>query len=149
MLHRPIVERLKRRRPPWRLDDEVYFREESGGVLASPCDEDAWPASVPPCDLRTLESLATKLGRLAPRLGSASVRQAWACLRTFAPGRMPVARADPKVSGLFWLAGLGGSGMTVGVAAGEIVAACVRGEEHSLASARAPRGCEDRPIVQR
>ncbi|HBH01037.1 MAG TPA: hypothetical protein DDZ42_03785, partial [Candidatus Rokubacteria bacterium] len=91
----------------WALGDECYFRPESGGVLASPCDETPWPACLPPHEPRALERLARKLGALAPPLGEASVRRAWACLRTFAPDRVVVAGADARVGGLFWLAGLG------------------------------------------
>jgi glycine/D-amino acid oxidase-like deaminating enzyme len=122
----------------WALEDEVYFRPETGGVLASPCDEVPWPPSLPPPDAAALDILAEKLSRIAPRLGPAGVRRAWACLRTFAPDRMPVAGADARVEGLFWLAGLGGSGMTVGLGAAEVVAACVRGDTHPLAAAVAP-----------
>ena len=122
----------------WALGDECYFRPESGGVLASPCDETPWPACLPPHEPRALELLARKLGALAPPLGEASVRRAWACLRTFAPDRVVVAGADARVGGLFWLAGLGGSGMTVGVGAGEVVAALVAGGEHPLAGVLSP-----------
>ena len=85
-----------------------------------------------------LQDLAGKLGRLAPGLEFASVRRAWACLRTFAPDRVLVAGADPAVEGLFWLAGLGGSGMTIGVAAAEVVATLIRGGKHPLATTLAP-----------
>lgn len=123
----------------WSLGEgEVYFRPESGGVLASPCDEVPWPASLPPTDAGAIETLADRLGKLAPALGLAAVRRAWACLRTFAPDRLPVIGPDPRVQGLHWLAGLGGSGMSVGVAAGELLAALVSGREHSLAAAVGP-----------
>ena len=122
----------------WALGVEVYFRPESGGVLASPCDEIPWPPSLPPTDAGALETLADRLAQLAPRLGQAAVRRAWACLRTFAPDRVPVIGADPRVAGLYWLAALGGSGMSVGVGAGELLAALVAGRDHPLAPAVAP-----------
>jgi D-arginine dehydrogenase len=122
----------------WQLGDEVYFREEAGGVLASPCDEDPWPASAAPYDPRALDLLSEKLGRLAPGLESAAVRRAWACLRTFASDRTLVAGMDPDLNGLFWLAGLGGSGMTVGIAAGELIADLIGGRDHPLATTFAP-----------
>jgi D-arginine dehydrogenase len=50
------------------------------------------------------------------------VRRVWACLRTFAPNRDFHAGADARVPGLFWVAGLGGRGMTCGLALGERVA---------------------------
>lgn len=108
----------------WRLeDDEAYYRPESGGVLASPCDEAAWPATgAVPTDERALVSLGERLETLAPALAKAQVRRAWGCLRTFAPDRQFVAGADPRVPGLFWCAGLGGRGMSCGLALGEVVA---------------------------
>ncbi len=122
----------------WRLDEEVYFRPEPGGVLASPCDEDPWPAGVPPTSPEALERLEARLARTAPRLAAARVRRAWACLRAFAPDRGLVAGADPRVRGLVWIAGLGGRGMTCGLALGEVAAAAVRSEPHPLAAALAP-----------
>lgn len=125
----------------WCLGDEVYFRPESGGVLASPCDEAAWKAELPPPDAAAMELLAIKLARTAPRLADASVRRAWACLRTFAPDRASVVGPDPRVAGLHWLGGLGGHGMTGGVAAGEVVAAGVLGRAHALSAKLDPARC--------
>ena len=123
----------------WALGDgEVYFRPESGGVLASPCDEVPWPPSLPPIDEGALERLVERLSGLAPTLGDARLRRSWACLRTFAPDRLPVIGADPRVDGLYWLAALGGSGMSMGVAAGELLAAIVSGRDHPVAAAVAP-----------
>jgi len=122
----------------WSVGDEVYFRAESGGVLASPCDEEPWPAGVPPVAAAALEGLAEKLARLAPPLGRGSVRRAWACLRTSASDRAPVAGEDPRVTGLFWLAGLGGYGMTAGMAAAEMVVALVCGRQPPIAVRSAP-----------
>jgi D-arginine dehydrogenase len=105
----------------WRLEDEVYFRPESGGILCSPCDERAWPAEVPQNDPSALLMLAQKLERTAPALASAAVQRAWACLRTFAPDRELAIGADPRAQGLHWLGGLGGRGMSVAPAAAEIL----------------------------
>jgi D-arginine dehydrogenase len=122
----------------WALGVEVYFRPESGGVLASPCDEMPWPPSLPPTDADALDTLADRLAKLAPALGLAALRRAWACLRTFAADRLPVIGPDPRVEGLYWLAALGGSGMSVGLGAGELLAALVAGRDHPLAAAVDP-----------
>jgi D-arginine dehydrogenase len=122
----------------WALGVEVYFRPESGGALASPCDEVPWPPSLPPTDAGALEKLADRLAQLAPSLGLAALRRAWACLRTFAPDRLPVIGADPRVGGLYWLAAFGGSGMSVGVGAGELLAALMAGRDHRLAATVGP-----------
>ncbi len=123
----------------WRVDDApVYFRPESGRLLASPCDETAWPAEEPPVDARAVEQLAPKLVALAPPLAGAAVVRSWACLRTMTVDREPVIGSDPRVRGLWWIAGLGGRGMTGGVAAGELLAHAVIGREHPLSVALAP-----------
>lgn len=122
----------------WAVDDEVYLRPDSGGVLASPCDEERWKAELPPTSEAGLELLAKKLARVAPRFADASVRRSWACLRTFAPDRAPAIGPDPRVQGLHWLAGLGGHGMTGGVAAGEVLAAAFTGKAHPLAQTLNP-----------
>jgi glycine/D-amino acid oxidase-like deaminating enzyme len=111
----------------WRLEDELYYRPEASGVLASPCDETAWPAEAPPTDPAALVNLTEKLRRSAPQLVGARVQRAWACLRTFAVDRELVAGADPRVRGLHWLAGLGGRGMSVALAAAEVLVANLLG----------------------
>ncbi len=119
----------------WCLGDELYYRPESGGMLVSPCDGEPWPAELPPSSPAALEVLARKLARSVPRLSDAFVRRAWACLRTFAPDGAAVVGADPRVPGLYWLAGLGGHGMTGGLAAGELLAASFTGAFHPLKDA--------------
>lgn len=122
----------------WRLDEQVYFRPETGGVLASPCDEQEWAPGVPPTAPEALVQLADRLSRLAPALAQLSVRSAWACLRSFAPDGGLVAGVDPRLAGLSWVAGLGGRGMSAGLGLGEVVAAAVLGEPHELAQALSP-----------
>ncbi len=112
----------------WRLEDEVYFRPESGGLLASPCDEAESAACVPTADPAELIALARKLERFAPGLSKSAVQRSWACLRTFAPDRELVAGPDPRVAGLHWLAGLGGRGMSVAPAVGELLAQVLLGQ---------------------
>jgi len=116
----------------WRVDDGVYFRPEAGGVLASPCDEVLCEPGLPNTDPAEIEALAGKLERLAPSLADAQVQRSWACLRTMASDREIVASEDPRVKGLFWLAGLGGRGMSCGVAAGELLARLMLGLPHPL-----------------
>lgn len=116
----------------WRLDDGVYFRPEAGGVLASPCDEVLCEPGIPETDPGQLEVLAEKLERLAPSLVDAKLQRTWACLRTMSTDREIVAGEDPRIKGMFWLAGLGGRGMTCGVASGELIARLMTGLPHPL-----------------
>jgi len=135
----PVRRHLVQLRPPadvaqvgapvvWRIDTEVYLRREGGGLLASPCDATPWPAEDPPSDRGVLELLAEKLGALCPGFDRSAVQSYWACLRTFAPDRELVAGPDPRLTGLHWLGGLGGRGMSVGPAAGELVARGIDGQ---------------------
>lgn len=123
----------------WRVDDSpTYFRPEAGLVLASPCDETPWDAGIPNTEPAALENLAIKLGNLAPALVDAKVQRAWACLRTVTSDREPAVGGDPRVQGLYWLTGLGGRGMTCGVAAGELLARTMVGLPHPLLRNLAP-----------
>ncbi|HEX6240634.1 MAG TPA: FAD-binding oxidoreductase [Polyangiales bacterium] len=123
----------------WRVDDvPAYFRPESGMLLASPCDETAQEPGPLCVDPAQLETLSHKLESLAPGLAEAEVRRVWACLRTMSEDRELVVGPDPRVAGLHWLAGLGGRGMTCGVAAGELLARLMVGLPHPLMRNLAP-----------
>ena len=101
---------------------EFYFAPESGGLLASPMDQDP----VEPCDVRpddlvvahTIERIET----LTPRLLPKSLKRKWAGLRTFAPDQGFVIGEDPQVKGFHWLAGQGGVGIITSPALGQIAA---------------------------
>ena len=117
----------------WRFGKgQVYYRPESGGVLASPCDETPFEPCLPPADGAALEALASLLEPVAPELVEAPVRTSWACLRTYAHDRELVLGPDPRVSGLVWMAGFGGRGMTVAVGAAELCANAMNGRADPL-----------------
>jgi len=119
----------------WWADRPLYFRPESGGALLCACDESpvALPARgrQPACDAAVLEGLAASLGELAPGLTAAPVARLWCGLRTFAPDRRFVLGPDPVRPGLFWVAGLGGHGMTSGLALGQLAADLILGKKTS------------------
>ncbi|MBL8921407.1 MAG: FAD-binding oxidoreductase [Myxococcaceae bacterium] len=113
----------------WDVTTETYFRRESGGVLACPCDDDpSGPDSTFSVSQDALASLGDKLQPVAPVLADSRVRRAWAGLRTFSEDGLPVLGADPDVAGLFWCTGFGGAGMTTGVALGDVAARAVLGD---------------------
>ncbi len=122
----------------WDAGLESYFRPERESVLASPGDAVAWKPELPAADPAALEILWDKLGKMAPALAGSRVRRSWACLRTFAEDRASVVGADPRVRGLYWLVGLGGHGLTAGVAAGEVLGNVVAGKPHDLETALGP-----------
>jgi len=112
----------------WHEGDGVYFRPESGGVLMSPCDVDLHPVADPQHDDRQRDILATRIDATFGALGEWRIGTGWACLRSFAPDERFVIGADPKVDGLYWVAGLGGHGVTASWAIGRLAARVILGE---------------------
>ncbi|MBP1772326.1 MAG: dependent oxidoreductase [Holophagaceae bacterium] len=112
----------------WWVDRPFYLRPESGGLLMCPCEEVAVPlpprGRQPDTDPAVLEGLYASLRELAPHLAERPVTRYWTGLRTFAPDRRFVIGWDPWNPRLFWSAGLGGHGMTTGLAAGQLAADC-------------------------
>lgn len=106
----------------WHEDEGVYFRPEGDGFLLSPCDVEPHPPSVPLVDPNQREALAAKVHHVFDALGEWSVGSGWACLRTFAPDERFVIGHDPAIGGLFWVAGLGGHGMTAAWSVGRLAA---------------------------
>ena len=110
----------------WWADRPLYVRPESGGLLLCACDESAVALPgrglQPETDPLVLESLSAYLRELAPELAELPIARLWCGLRTFAPDRRFVLGQDPLNPRLFWVAGLGGHGMTSGLAVGQRVA---------------------------
>jgi len=107
----------------WIVGEEFYFRPESGGLLMSGCDTvKVTPDQGEKTDPDQLEHTAAKASRWLPSLADARIAKAWAGMRTFAPDDMFVVGADPRLDGLFWVAGLGGHGITCAPVIGSIAA---------------------------
>ncbi len=111
----------------WDLDVAYYLRPEGNGLLLCPCDESEHPPGEPAIDPAAQDLLVEKLLKHAPGLAGVSLRRSWACLRTFAPDRLPVIGWDPQIRGLFHVSGLGGFGMTTSLAVGNIASTLIRG----------------------
>ena len=125
----------------WWVDRPFYLRPESGGILLCPCDEDRVPlpppGQQPATDTRQMEVLAELAQELAPDLVEARPVRAWSGLRTFSPDRRFVIGWDPLNPRLFWVAGLGGHGMTAGLAVGRLAAELILdGREQNLSPNR-------------
>lgn len=92
------------------LDDEYYFKPESGQYLASAADETPSHA----CDVQPeMEDIANAVDKFerATNTKVAKIALSWAGLRTFAPDRGPVIGYDETVEGFFWNVGQGGYGI--------------------------------------
>lgn len=109
----------------WDLRHEIYFRAKGEGLLLCPGDETPHPASNPPVDSAVEVELFEKLRQYFPSLGQVEVAEAWSCLRTFGPDKHWLSPSDPKTSGLFWAAGLGGHGVGLSFGLGRRVAEAV------------------------
>lgn len=125
------------------VDEQFYFKPESGRLLASPADETpSAPGDVAPEEL----DIAVCIDRLqtATTLSISHVRRSWAGLRTFAPDRTPVFGYDPDTAGFFWFAGQGGYGMQTAPAAARLAAALAL--EREIPSDLGERGLEPAPF---
>jgi len=125
----------------WIFGDEFYFRPESGGLLMCGCDT----VPVPPeqgevVDPLQVEGIAAKAAQWLPSLSDARVARSWAGMRTFAPDQEFVVGADPRLDGLFWVAGLGGHGITCAPVFGRMAAEIIDagGSPHPAAPPFAP-----------
>jgi len=108
----------------WDVGLGVYLRPDGTGVLASPCDEDPFPAGLEePKVVPTMRAnLAEKFAATFPGFGRFTVKRAWAGLRTMAPDGRFVIGPDPRLRGFAWVAGLGGHGVSTALAVGEALA---------------------------
>jgi D-arginine dehydrogenase len=102
------------------LSHELYFSPESGGLLASPMDQEPMePCDARPDDLVVAETIE-RLKQFTPRLVPKTIIRKWAGLRTFAPDQAMVIGEDPVLKGFFWLSGQGGAGIETSAAVGQI-----------------------------
>lgn len=106
----------------WDVEHGFYFRPDSGGLLLCPCDEEEMPPGDTPVTETALELLAEKTRQYFPRFAELPIRKGWAGLRTFAPDGRFVIGWDPKLEGFFWVAGLGGHGVSTSAAVGDLAA---------------------------
>lgn len=115
----------------WWADRPLYFRPESGGLLLCACEEQRVPLpprhQQPESDDQILEDLFGLLRDLAPEQAEAPIARLWCGLRTFSPDRRFCIGFDPKNPRIFWVAGLGGHGMTSGLAVGRLAAEAILG----------------------
>lgn len=106
----------------WDVTHEFYFRPEGEGLLLCACDQQEMAPGDPPEDPGVRELLADKIQRFVPALKSVSINKSWAGLRTITQDGRFVIGWDPNVERLFWVAGLGGHGVTTSPSVGALAA---------------------------
>ena len=111
----------------WDVSQEIYFRPESGGLLLCPCDEEVQDPGIIKNDPSVLSMLAEKVSRFYPKLSDLAILRSWSGLRTMTPDRQFSVGWDPCLGGFFWLAGLGGHGVTVSYSVGLLAASLIAG----------------------
>jgi len=112
----------------WHSPLDVYFRPDAGGVLTSVCDATPHPAKAPEVDPRAEPELREKLRVAFPSVASFAVDEARACLRTFSADERFLIGRDPALEGFFWVAALGGHGMSTSYGVGRLAADAVLGK---------------------
>ncbi len=120
----------------WHLDRGIYFRPVPNGILASPCDKRFVRLEKPLkeetarlADRKTRESLRVKLEKFGPSFKSVKLTAQKAGLRTMAPDGRFVIGEDPGLKNFYWVAGLGGHGVTTSFAIGDLAARLVLGKK--------------------
>ena len=106
----------------WDVAHDIYFRPEGEGLLLCACDQTELAPCDPPLDESVKELLAEKIERFMPALSTVSINKGWAGLRTLTPDGRFIIGWDPRIKNFFWVAGLGGHGMTTSPAVGALAA---------------------------
>jgi D-arginine dehydrogenase len=106
----------------WDVTHDIYFRPEGEGLLLCACDQTELAPGDPPVEDSVRELLAEKMERFMPGLSEVSINKSWAGFRTLTPDGRFVIGWDAKMDNFFWVAGLGGHGMTTSSAVGELAA---------------------------
>ncbi len=109
----------------WNDRAGFYWRPERGGVLACACDTSDADPEEHGVDPRVESEWRTKLAQHIRGVALDALQAGWSGTRTFSSDERFVIGADRDVEGLFWVAGLGGHGMTCGLAAGDLAARIV------------------------
>jgi D-arginine dehydrogenase len=122
----------------WDTTHEFYFRPEAGGLLLCPCDQEVMAPCDAPTDESATELLFEKIQRYLPALCDVALKHRWAGLRTLSADGRFVIGWDPKVRGFFWVAGLGGHGVTSSSAVGALAAKLILNPNESSGEAFSP-----------
>jgi D-arginine dehydrogenase len=124
----------------WDVSHDIYFRPEGEGLLLCACDQVELPPGDPPLDASVQELLAEKIERYLPGLSHVAINKKWAGFRTLSRDGRFVIGWDSNVEGFFWVAGLGGHGVTtsssVGALAADIILAGVEKESDAFSPKR-------------
>ncbi len=132
----------------WDLSHNFYFRPLEKTLLLSPCDKDPFRLALGQTrgpaertDARLEKELALKLRNYWPGLAGLKIKNKKAGLRTMTPDGRFVVGEDPRVKGFYWVAGLGGHGVTTSFSVGKLAGDLILGKKRakSLVDALSPK----------
>jgi glycine/D-amino acid oxidase-like deaminating enzyme len=132
----------------WDLSHEFYFRPlKEGFLMLSPCDKTlrrvktSGKAEGEKIDPRMEKVLLKKIRRFSKNFKPLKIASVKSGLRTMAPDGRFVIGEDPKLKGFYWVAGLGGHGVTTCFAVGRLASDMILGKrvDPSTAQALSPR----------
>lgn len=118
----------------WDVARDVYVRFDGNSLTLCPCDEDPHPPEAPAVDPEAAPAALRRIASALPALSGIRIDASRACLRTFASDRRYVVGPDPLLEGLFWVAGLGGTGATSALALGEAAADLLAGRARPMSA---------------
>lgn len=96
-------------------------------MLLCACDQEEMAPGDPPVDAAVRELLAEKIQSYIPGLAEVSINKSWAGFRTLSSDGRFIIGWDPIVKGLFWVAGLGGHGVTTSASVGALATDLILG----------------------
>ncbi len=130
----------------WDLSHNFYFRPKGRRLLLSPCDRvfvDTRRESSrrEKKDPGMKKILAVKLKSFSEKFRPLNIGKSASGLRTMVPDGRFVIGEDPKLKGFFWVAGLGGHGVTTSFSVGRLASDLILGriKEGPLERALSPR----------
>ncbi len=109
----------------WDLTHNFYFRPQQRSLLLSACDKGEiknikTAVRKEAIDPKIQDVLRKKLNDFSDKFRSISIQSIKSGLRTMAPDNRFVIGEDPKLKGFFWVAGLGGHGVTTCFSVGNL-----------------------------
>jgi D-arginine dehydrogenase len=115
----------------WDLNLDLYFRPMARGILISPCDKTLEKKG----DRRerinpgVQDLLLDKMKRFSRTISQWKITGVTSGLRTMTPDGRFVVGEDPKRKGFYWVAGLGGHGVTTCFSVGQMAANIILGRK--------------------
>ncbi len=118
----------------WDLSRDFYFRPEGKSLLVSPCDKDAvglkfLKQKKEKTDAGMKKILIQKMNHYSKKMRNLKIKFGKSGLRTLVPDGRFVIGEDAKLPGFYWVAGLGGHGVTTCFSVGKLSSDIILGRK--------------------